>query len=211
MILGFLKKFKNHPLNQSTDTGALTNYIEKGKVYELKTWDVALINISKNETYTLYGDFKTGKIERSAPCEDDAVIISGKNHRVGQPSDEKIALSPEDVAAAKELAVNLKRMKLEEEGVSEEEIAEKLKKVTPIGNHYREFRKRPLLILYIVKVKNSEEFGSIAAYAISFPKINNSDLCNSSRKGLYKVNQRWWEEYIKPSWDELEEVADNEE
>ena len=210
-ILGFLKKFKNHPLNQSTDTGALTNYIEKGKEYELKVWDVALINISKNETYTLYDDFETGKIERSAPHEDDAIIISGKNHRVGQPSDERIALKPEDIEAAKELAVNLKKMKLEEEGLPEDEIAEKLKKVNPIGNHYREFRKKPLLILYIVKVKNTDEFGSVAAYAVSFPKINNSDLCNSSRKGLYKVNQRWWEEYIKPSWDELEEVAEDEE
>jgi len=62
-----------------------------------------------------------------------------------------------------------------------------------------------------LKVKNTDEFGSVAAYAVSFPKINNSDLCNSSRKGLYKVNQRWWEEYIKPSWDELEEVAEDEE
>lgn len=120
-------------------------------------------------------------------------------------------MTPEDIEAAKELAVNLKKMKLEEEGLPEEEIAEKLKKVKPIGNHYREFRKKPLLILYIVKVKNTDEFGSVAAYAISFPKIDNSDLCNSSRKGLYKVNQKWWEEYIKPSWDELEEVAEDEE
>ena len=210
-ILGFLKKFKNHPLNQSTDTGALTNYIEKGKEHELELWDVTLINISKNETYTLFDDFETGKIERSAPNEDDAIIISGKNHRVGQPSDERIALKAEDIEAAKELAVNLKKMKLEEEGLPDEEIEEKLKAVKPIGKHYREFRKKPLLILYIVKVKNTDEFGSVAAYAVSFPKINSSDLCSSSRKGLYKVNQRWWEEYIKPSWDELEEVAEDDE
>ncbi|KYJ87547.1 Z1 domain-containing protein [Sulfurovum riftiae] len=210
-VLGFLKKFKNHPLNQSTDTGALTNYVEKGKEYELKSWDVALINISKNESYILFDDFKTGKIERNAPREDDAVIISGKKHRVGQPSDERIALEPKDIDAAKDLAINLKKMKLEAEGVFGEEIEEKLKSVKPKGNHYREFRKKPLLILYIIKVKDTDEFDSVAAYAISFPKINNSDLCSNNRKGLYKVNQRWWEEYIKPSWDELEEVTEDEE
>jgi len=209
-ILGFLKKFKNHPLNQSTDTLALTNYIEKGKEYELKFWDVALINISKNETDTIYNNFKTGKIERSALHEDDAIIISGKNHRVGQPSDERIALKPEDIEAAKKLAVNLKKTKLVEEGLSEEEILEKLKSVKPIGNHYREFRKKPLLILYIVKVKNSDDFNNVAAYAISFPKINTNDLCNNNRKGMYKVNQRWWEEYIKPVYNELEEVVEDE-
>jgi hypothetical protein len=210
-VLGFLKQFKNHPLNQSTDTGALTNYIEKGKEYELNSWDVALINISKNEPYTLYDGFTTGKIERNAPLEDDAIVISGKNHRVGQPSDERIGLSQEDINAAKELAVSLKKMKLEEEGLPEEEINEKLQKVKPIGNHYREFRKKPLLILYIVKVKNAEEFDSVAAYGISFPKISENDICDSSRKGFYKVNQRWWEEYIKPTWDELEEVIEDEE
>ena len=210
-VLGFLKQFKNHPLNQSTDTGALTNYIEKGKEYELNSWDIALINISKNESYALYDDFTIGKIERNAPLEDDAIVISGKNHRVGQPSDERIGLSQEDINAAKELAVSLKKMKLEEEGLSEEEISEKIQGVKPIGNHYREFRKKPLLILYIVKVKNTKEFDSVAAYGISFPKISENDICDSSRKGFYKVNQRWWEEYIKPTWDELEEVSEDEE
>lgn len=209
-VLGFLRKFKNHPLNQSTDTGALTNYIEKGKEFELKLWDVALINISKNDQYTLHNGFTTGKVERNAPQEDDAIVISGKNHRVGQPSDESIGLKPEEIVKAKELAVSLKKTKLEEENLSEEEISEKLKKVKPIGNHYREFRKKPLLLLYIVKPKNSEEFDSLAAYGISFPKISTSDICDSNRKGFYKVNQRWWEEYVKPAWDELEEVAEDE-
>jgi len=209
-ILSFLSSFKNHPLNQSTDTGALTNYIEKGKSLELKSWDVALIDISKNEQYTVNDELEIGKIERSAPREDDVIVISGKNHRVGQPSDERIGLNPDKIAKAKQFAINLKRLKLEEEGIAEEEIEEKLEKVKPIGNHYREFRTKPLLILYVVQVKGTDEFQNVPAYGISFPKINNSDLCNDSRKGIYKVNQRWWEEFVQPSWEEFEEADEDE-
>lgn len=209
-VMGFLQSFKNHPLNQSTDTNALSNYIDKGKTYELDSWDVALINIEKNEPYTLYEGFLTGKIERSAPIEDDAIVISGKNHRVGQPSDESIGLDKNQIEEAKNLALQMKKMKLLEEGVSEEEITEKLKKVKPIGNHYREFRQKPLLILYVIQVKGSGEFESVAAYAISFPRINNGDLCDENRKGLYKVNKRWWETYLKPSWEEVEELEEDE-
>jgi len=209
-ILSFLSSFKNHPLNQSTDTGALTNYIEKGKNLELKNWDVALIDISKNEKYTVNDTLKIGKIERSAPQEDDVIVISGKNHRVGQPSDERIGLSPDNIIKAKQFAVSLKKMKLEEEGTAKEEIEENLLKVKPIGNHYREFRTKPLLILYVVQVKGTDEFKSVPAYGISFPKIGNSDLCSDSRKGIYKVNQRWWEEFVQPSWEEFEEVDEDE-
>lgn len=209
-ILSFLSGFKNHPLNQSTDTGALTNYIEKGKNLELKSWDVALIDISKNEQYILHNELKVGKIERNAPREDEVIVISGKNHRVGQPSDERIGLSPEDIVKARQLALSLKKEKLKEDEVSEEEMREKLAKVKPIGNHYREFRTKPLLILYIVQVKGTDEFKSVPAYGISFPKIGNSDLCSDNRKGIYKVNQRWWEEFIQPSWDEFEEASEDE-
>jgi len=210
-IISFLGSFKNHPLNQSTDTGALINYIEKGKNLELKSWDVTLIDISKNELYMINDELEIGKIERSAPQEDDVIVISGKNHRVGQPSDERIGLSPDSIIKAKQFAISLKRMKLEEEGIAEEEIEEKLVKVKPIGNHYREFRTKPLLILYVVQVKDTDEFKSVSAYGISFPKIGNSDLCSDSRKGIYKVNQRWWEEFVQPSWEEFEEAAEDEE
>jgi len=210
-ILSFLSSFKNHPLNQSTDTGALTNYIEKGKSLELKSWDVALIDISKNEQFVVNDELKIGKIERSAPREDDVIVISGKNHRVGQPSDERIGLTPKDIIKAKQLAVNLKKQKLEEANVPEKEIEEKLAKVKPIGNHYREFRTNPLLILYVVQVKDTDEFKNVSAYGISFPKIENSDLCSDSRKGIYKVNQQWWKEFVQPSWEEFGEGAEDEE
>ncbi|WP_331775425.1 Z1 domain-containing protein [Sulfurospirillum sp. 1612] len=207
-VINFLNNFKNHPLNQSTDTEALVNYIEKGKTEELKIWDVSLINISNNKNYTFKNGFKTGKIRRNAPQEDDVLVISGKNHRVGQPSDEKIGLTPDDIQKATEFAISLKKDKLKGDGLSDEEIEEHLIKVKPIGNHYREFRKKPLLILYIIEVKDSEKFKNVPAYAISFPKISNGDSCDGNRKGLYKVNQKWWEEYIKPYWDEFEEIEE---
>ncbi len=210
-VISFLNSFKNHPLNQSTDTGALTNYIDKGKEHELNIWDVAIIDISRNEQYSVTEELKVGKIERNAPREDDVIVISGKNHRVGQPSDERIGLSPENIAEARQLAVELKKQKLEEDGIPAEEMVERLSKVKPIGNHYREFRTRPLLVLYIVQVKGTDEFKSVSAYGISFPKIGNSDLCSNNRKGIYKVNQRWWEEFVQPSWEEFEEAAEDEE
>lgn len=211
MILYFINNFKNHPLNQSTDTSALAMYIEKGSSSELKTWDVALIDISKNEKYTIADNMlKIGKIERASHVEEDKLIISGDKHRVGQPSDEKIGLSIDDIASAKQFAINLKKIKMKEDGCSEEEIEKELINTKPIGNHYREFRKRPLLILYIIKVKNMDQFSSVGAYAISFPKINNSDLCSGNRKGIYRVNQQWWNEYMNPSYQEFEDTYEDE-
>lgn len=209
-VLSFLHNFKNHPLNQSTDTGALTNYIEKGKDEELRDWEVTLINIGKNDKYKINSNITIGKIERSAPQEDDVLVVSGKSHRVGQPSDERIGLREDVIFKAKEFAIALKKEKLDEENLSKEEIATRLESVTPIGNHYREFREKPLLILYVVQVKNSDKYKSVVAYGISFPKIGNSDLCSQNRKGIYKVNQVWWDEFVKPSFDEMEEIDNNE-
>ena len=204
IVLKFLNNFNNHPLNQSTDTRALTTYIEKGKNEELNNWEVALINIEKNEKYTINNNIIVGKVERSAHLEDDVLVISGKKYRVGQPSDEKIGLSDDAIEKAKELAIAMRRKKLEEENKTQDEINKILEEVKPIGNHYREFREKPLLILYVIKVKKDgleeqyrDEYRSVVAYGISFPKIGNSDLCDENRKGIYKVNQVWWEQYYK--------------
>jgi hypothetical protein len=205
-ILKFLYNFKNHPLNQTTDTEALTTYIEKGKYQELKDWEVALINIDRNDKYKINKNIVVGKIERSASQEDDVLVISGKSHRVGQPSDERIGLSEDAILKAKEFAIALKREKLKEENLSEYEIDKRVKNVKPIGNHYREFRENPLLILYIVQIKNSTKYKNVVAYGISFPKIGNSDLCSQNRKGIYKVNQIWWSQYINPTYNEMEEL-----
>ncbi len=205
----FINDFKNHPINQPTDTNALTSYIENGKESELKYWDIALINIAKNEKFGV-GNFEIGKIERKSTIEDDVIIVSGHSHRVGQPTDERIGLSDNEIQQAEKFAKELKRKKLEQEGLDELEIEDKLKKVKAIGNHYREFRKKPLLILYVVKIKKDknsydDRYKSVVAYGISFPKINKSDLCSKNRKGIYKVNQVWWNRYIKPTYEEIEE------
>jgi len=207
-VLKFLNNFKNHPLNQSTDTGALTTYIEKGKDEELHDWEVALINIEKNEKYNLNNNLTIGKIERSAHQEDDVLVVSGKSHRVGQPSDERIGLSEKSIKKAKKFAIKLRKEKLKDKDISTEEMDEILAKVKPIGNHYREFREKPLLILYVVQVKRSELYKNVVAYGISFPKIGNSDLCNQNRKGIYKVNQVWWNKFIQPTFDEMEDNED---
>jgi len=210
-VLSFLYNFKNHPSNQMTDTGALTSYIEKGKHNELVNWEVALINIDKNDKYKIDDNIVVGKIERSATQEDDVLVISGKSHRVGQPSDERIGLTEDTISKAKEFAIKLKMEKLNTEKLSKEEIDKILEKVKPIGNHYREFRDKPLLILYIVQIKNSNKYKSVVAYGISFPKIGDSDLCSQNRKGIYKVNQIWWNKFIKPNLDEFEDEVSSDE
>ncbi len=210
-VLAFVNSFKNHILNQTTDTNALSSYIEKGKKEELNSWDVALINIRSNEPYKINEQLKIGKIERTAPedPEQEAIIISGSKHRVGQPTDERIGLGEGAIEKAINLAKDLKRKKLEEEEHSNSDIEESIKHINPIGNHYREFRTKPLLILYVIKVKGSDKYKNVVAYGMSFPKINNSDLCNKNRKGIYKVNTTWWNNYMKDDLQELEEELDD--
>lgn len=99
---------------------------------------------------------------RSSIVEPNTLQISGRNSRVGTISDEKVGLPDYELS----------------------ELKENLKGKSISGVDYRRIRRIPLLIIHILRIKeskdnNSEEdifpegLESVVAYGISFPRLFN--------------------------------------
>ena len=211
-VVSFLKKYRNHRLSIKTDGNLLTDYIEKGSDHELGKWDVAVKNIRKNDKISV-GGLEIGKTLRSADRDEDMLVISGSKHRVGDPRDESIGLDSNAEQMAKRDFEYEKEKALLKEGYSKEKIREMVKKAQPGGKYYRKYRKRPLLVLYVIDIKEDKnrgigpnDFTNITAFGISFPKIKDKEVCDFNRLGIYKVNKIYWRQIMR---DEIEEIEEN--
>ena len=176
LVLEFIKKFNNHPLNIKTDYKCVEKYIEN---QNLNLFDVAIITNSNkdsgyeiiNESITIYKEL------RSSFIDDKTIQVSGNKSRVGSISDEKIGLDQTEIA---NLAKTFNGKKLS-------------------GADYRQLRKKPLLILHILDIqeKSKDEAPykypiSVVAYGISFPGEANYNS-KKSKSVSYTVNRTWLE------------------
>ena len=113
--------------------------------------------------------------------------ISGNKSRVGSISDEKIGLDIDKLSTLKK-SLNSKSLS---------------------GVDYRNLRKKPLLILHILKIKKKdteiypEGLESVVAYGISFPGKSGGGRRGSSV--TYKVNQTWMKNNFDQEDEENEE------
>jgi hypothetical protein len=176
LVLEFIKKFNNHPLNIKTDYKCVEKYLEN---QNLNSFDVAIITNSNkdsgyeiiNESITIYKEL------RSSFIDDKTIQVSGNKSRVGSISDEKIGLDQTEIA---NLAKTFNGKKLS-------------------GADYRQLRKKPLLILHILDIqeKSKDEAPykypiSVVAYGISFPGEANYNS-KKSKSVSYTVNRTWLE------------------
>ncbi len=189
-ILSFIEKFENHPSSMSTDRIPLTDYIKKGIDEELEKWDVVLIGkiTQPNELVQITDDISIGSLSRTSIFTDDYIAVSGKKSRVGQASDEKLGLDPDALKKAEE----------------------KIKKEAKVsGNYYREFRTRPLLMLYLLNVTDKDKtvtYNQVVAYGISFPYfLNKSGAYREQRTTKYDVNKVWWKQHYGNELEDTDE------
>lgn len=171
----------------TTDRVPLSDYISKGLTEELGTWDIALIGKNTSDTTTQVAPgIEVANLSRTSIFNDDYIAVSGKKSRVGQASDEKLGL---DEAALEKAAVRIKK-----EG-----------KVT--GNYYREYRTRPLLMLYLLDVTDkANTIENVVAYGISFPYFkNHSAAYREQRTTKYDVNKVWWQQHYGNELEDIDE------
>ena len=188
VVLDFIKKYKNHPLNIKTDGSTIEKYLIDQNIH---SFDIAIVSNSKKDSgYTdITDDIAVYHEMRSSFISKSTLQISGNKSRVGSISDEKIGLPLIQVDEMKEL-LNGKK---------------------PSGVDYRKLRERPLLILHILRLqdKNKEgvfpkELASVVAYGISFPG-------DAGRRGrginavTYKVNKTWMDNNFIEEDDEYED------
>lgn len=188
LVLAFIERFENHPSAMNTDRVPLSNYIRKGISEELGRWDVALIGkqADKDEMLQLTPDISIANLSRSSIFSDDYIAVSGKKSRVGQATDEKLGLDEDALSKAAE--------KIKAEG-----------KVS--GNYYRQYRTRPLLMLYLLNTSDGAvSYSNVVAYGISFPYFTNQGTAyREQRTTKYDVNKVWWQKHYGDQLEDTDE------
>ncbi len=177
LIVQFLRRFVSHPLNLKLQSTGLADFIEASNDNKLLEWDVAIPSGSAGK-HELVNGFVVHLRERKILVEHEkrSILVNEKKMRVGSPADEKAGLSEEDIIQA---------------DLDFRSIPENASKQTVPASSYRRLRKRPLLLLHLLKptVGNPpSDFplpGGIALVAIglSFPSLD-----VASQRVKYRIN-----------------------
>ncbi|TMU20381.1 endonuclease [Halomonas sp. ATBC28] len=173
----FLLHFQNAPESVGTTIEPLRRYIDLRAHDELNKWDVFFASVRDNEASNNIIGWPIGPIRRSVGVErleDKILSVSGSRARVASRGVEKIGVAPEDAARAE----------------AEFLVKERLngnKNVNFPDRIYREVRKKPLLIIYLIAVKLPEKtkhrerydhllpVEPVVAFGISFPFSSRPD------------------------------------
>ena len=166
-VFDFLNDFKYSPLDVP-QFQALREYLSSGRMEELETWDIMLpkqgrgqhTTVAKKVIQQQQRSFKSDKFA------DNLVSASDGGGRLVRIWEEKYGLSEEQAQQA-------------------DTEAEK-SNVKQTAKFYRAFRERPLLVLKVFEVHNTDTNVKIAeqvsAYGISFPKST------QDRTAIYRAN-----------------------
>ncbi len=203
-VLSFLSEFKNHPDSMLTDPDPVRRYIEGRGDTELARWDILFAGVSQTDTNTLV-DNETLNI--SINCQrrtagdksDDRKLHITSRQRVSSRGVERIGLD-EDV------------IKKAESDYIRDELSggQGNKKPNFPDRIYRDVRKKPLLIIHLLKIDQEangsvEHRESVVAWSISFPRTGLEE-----KRVEYVVNTTWLREYYVEESDEEEMEGDNE-
>lgn len=183
IVADFLKQFDNHPASLPTQQEPVLAYIQSRADDELKEWDVVLVgSAAAEESYRLaIGNIDLGLQVRSASIDKymniDCFEI-GERRRVASMGIEKVGLSQAQISVIEAKTKNVPDLK------------------------YREVRKKPLLMLHLLTLKQQGQDKILCrnapAYGISFP--------GTAKMGEetveYIVNPIWWQEHYGAEADE---------
>lgn len=175
LIVNFLRRFISHPLNLTLQSQALAEFIEKSVDSKLGAWDIAIPSGGVDERELIHDLFiKPRKRKILIEHAKRSILVNEKKMRVGSPADEQAGLSGEDVMAA------------------ERNFHASSGKKTVPSHAYRAMRKRPLLLLHLLKpvtgTQNAdyslpEDCEALVAVGMSFPSL---DVASQSVR--YRIN-----------------------
>lgn len=173
----FLLRFRNARESVATAIEPLRRYIDQRAHDELDKWDIFLTSVSENEGISDVLGWPIGPSRRTIGLEnleDGILSISGRRARVASRGVEKIGVVPEDAARAE--ANFLANHRLENSG-----------KTNFPDYIYRQERKKPLLVLFLLSVQLPEKTEDleryehllpeeqVVAFGISFPVSSRPD------------------------------------
>lgn len=195
LVASLLRRFEPHPLNMSFQPSHIADSLEGGGIPALELWDVVLPEGSERENPVTIGAMDIAPLRRKVETVEahDCILVSGRKARIGSRGIEREGIPKDEVDSAKQ------RFEKEHEGKS---IPDK---------EYRNIRKRPLLLLYVVR---PYEDGTVldtnghplVGLGLSFPHFNDTDLV---KKIKYSVNLVEWRRIFEGEVDD--EIEDDEE
>ena len=191
LIIDFVSAFRNHEGSILTAGDPVTRYIRERAADELSSWDILLPSLSSDgEVSDILGVEVTCQTRTIGDRTTPASIWIGNKYRVASRGAEKAGLSQDDI-------------RLAEDGYqgSTKNFPDSI---------YRAVRKRPLLILHLIKLKTSRNGSDymedpVVAWSISFPS---SKMDN--RRVEYVVNTVWLQTTFADDWDTEELIGDEE-
>jgi hypothetical protein len=188
-VINFIDSFSNHPASIMTEKGPILEYINQLEC----EWDIQLISsTSKKNTAITFseGDIKLQAVMRTVHKK-ISNSVSNDKRRFGSPSWESAGIDKAVIS----------------------DIKNKYAEYSTIpGKAYREVRTKPLLTIYILDCKLSEESNSIfdagaVAWNISFQ--GQAGKGRPEKLVEYVVNTTWWNQEFGNIFDEEEELEND--
>jgi hypothetical protein len=161
-ILDFLDKFDVAKANIKYNKESIINFISNYAGPELKEWDMVFLNGSstaKNEIVQIDDNHSVCWMSRTVEFKNNNCLIqiSGKRNRLGTSSDASFGLSPIDIKKLKEEFLTANNGK---DGVMGEKWY--------FSSHVK---RRPLIMIYFVGLKNNQDDNKLAKDLKSIPLI----------------------------------------
>lgn len=191
----FLIKYKNHRLSTLTQTDPIRNHIAS-RVTELSSWDILFAGLKNATQGSLVFQLPGLSIicQRRVPGTDSdkSTVSFASKRRVASRGVEKVGLSD----------VQLEKAEAEWRAL-ENSHGRTGKSIRNFPDRiYRKFRERPLLIIHLLAIGDSEEDLSggtpVVAWSISFPKTSGTE-----KTVEYWVNEVWFRDHFgRDDWDE---------
>jgi hypothetical protein len=196
-VLRFLGEWRNAPGSMITETGPVRRYIEERAETELSKWDILFASLVKEDADTTTDTSLGVPIilqSRSLGKKSDARAMRiTDNQRVASRGVERTGLSDDEIEQARA-----------EYRKNNPEKA-KAKTINYPDRIYRTVRKRPLLIIHLLKVMGENPPPApVVAWSISFPST-----ATPENRVEYVVNTTWMRENYREEVDEEELLEDD--
>ena len=187
-VVTLLRNFDVHPLNISFQANELADFIERTNEPTLQAWDVVLPQGGVEPI--MFAGINLKPSLRTVPPDEGSILVAGRHARVASRGIEREGLP----------------RPLVDQITSDYKAANKGKSVP--DRLYREHRKRPLLLLHVLKAaanahRNFPE--ELVALGLSFLAFDDSDV---ARRVKYRVNPVFWRGLAENEIDDELEIED---
>jgi hypothetical protein len=203
-VLQFLKEFQNHEGALLTDGDPLRRYILARADDELERWDILFAGLERGTDDTVDENLgiSLNRQRRTAGKQSNQKTLHITNkQRVASRGVEATGLDVDEIASARDDHLS----RLERDG----KLPAAGERVNFPDKIYRAVRRRPLLIVHLLRVdpetaKVADDPQPVVAYSISFPRTAKEEDTVE-----YIVNTTWIREHFRDEGDEEEMAGDD--